>query len=345
MAESLVIAGEEIPPGSGVDLRIPVAPRTTQAEVYLPARVIHGRRPGPRLFVCAAVHGDEINGVEIIRRLLRRPVLSRLRGTLLAVPIVNIYGFVGHARNLPDRRDLNRSFPGSPHGSLASRLAHRFVTEVVEKSTHGIDLHTGAIHRSNLPQIRACLDDQTTQSLARAFGAPVVLDAQVRDGSLRQEVLERGIPMLVYEGGEALRFDELAIRAGVRGVLAVMRTLGMLPASRTERASREPFVARSSHWVRAPESGILRTAVPLGARVKQGDRLGVVSDPLGDEENEVPAPYSGVVIGRTNLPLVHAGDALFHVATFDRPGAASRVASWVASFQDELSDDEDPGDA
>jgi predicted deacylase len=344
MAEPLVIAGEEIAPGSRADLRIPVAPRTTQSEVYLPARVIHGRRPGPRLFVCAAIHGDEINGVEIIRRLLRRPVLSRLRGALLAVPIVNVYGFVGHARNLPDRRDLNRSFPGSAHGSMASRLAHRFVSEVVEKSSHGIDLHTGAIHRANLPQIRACLDDDETQRLARAFGAPVVLDADVRDGSLRQEVLERDIPMLVYEGGEALRFDEMAIRAGVAGVLSVMRALGMLPASRAERSAREPFVARSSHWVRAPESGILRTRAALGARVKEGDLLGVISDPLGDEETPVPAPYSGVVIGRSNLPLVHAGDALFHVATFDRPGAARRVASWVASFQDELSDDEDPGD-
>lgn len=343
MAEPLVIAGQEIPPGRRADLRIPVAPRTTQAEVHLPARVIHGRRPGPRLFVCAAIHGDEINGVEIIRRLLRRPVLSRLRGALLAVPIVNVYGFVGHSRTLPDRRDLNRSFPGSPRGSLASRLAHQFVTEVVEKSTHGIDLHTGAIHRANLPQIRACLDDAETWRLARAFGAPVVLNADVRDGSLRQEVLERKIPMLVYEGGEALRFDEMAIRAGVQGILDVMRALGMLPAQRPDRHVHEPFLARSSHWVRAPASGILRTSTDLGARVKEGSLLGVISDPLGDEESPIEAPYGGVLIGRTNLPLVHEGDALFHVATFDRPGAARRVASWVASFQDELSED-DPGD-
>ncbi len=334
MSDALTIAGTAIEPGERVSLRLPVAPRVSGAQVELPIRVVRGRKDGPRLFVCAAIHGDELNGVEIIRRLLARPELKRLRGSLIAVPIVNVYGFVAQTRTLPDRRDLNRSFPGSPRGSLASRLAHAFLAEVVDHATHGIDLHTGAVHRENLPQVRACLDLPETEALARAFGVPVILNANLRDGSLRQEVLERDIPMLVYEGGEALRFDETAIRAGLRGVLAAMRHLDMLPRRHT-RSSFEPFLARSSRWVRAPESGILRTRARLGARVAQGDILGVISDPLGTEECEVQAPEAGVVIGRTRMPLAHEGDALFHVASFAKPAT---VAQRVERFQDELTD-------
>ncbi len=335
MPEPLRIAGVTIEAGTRASLEIPVGRRSTRAEVFLPTQVVHGARPGPRLFVCAAIHGDEIAGVEIIRRLLRRPLLRRLRGSLIAVPIVNVYGFVGHSRYLPDRRDLNRSFPGSPRGSLAARLAHQFMSEVVAHATHGIDLHTGALHRENLPQVRACLDDPETERLARAFGVPVILNADLRDGSLRQEVLERRIPMLVYEAGEALRFDEMAIRAGLRGIVSVMRELRMLPRTRGAAPRPDPFLARSSHWVRAAESGILRSRIRLGAWVKAGEPMGVISDPLGDAESPVPAPRSGIVIGRTRLPLVNEGDALFHVATFDRPGV---VADRLESFQVELGD-------
>jgi predicted deacylase len=320
MSDALVIGGQSVPPGTRARIEIPFARRVTGAQVSLPVEVVNGRKPGPRLFICAAVHGDEINGVEIIRRVLRRRLVKQLQGALIAVPVVNLFGFAGLSRYLPDRRDLNRSFPGSSKGSLAARLAHTFLTEIVANSTHGIDLHTGAVHRANLPQVRACLDDEGTGALAAAFGVPVVLNANMRDGSLRQEVYERGIPMLLYEGGEALRFDEGVIRAGVRGVLSVMTALGMVPprGRRTGRPA-EPFIARSSYWVRAPESGILRSRAPLGAAVEPGHQLGVIADPLGTEEVPVAARHAGIVIGRTELPLVNEGDALFHVATFDRP--------------------------
>jgi predicted deacylase len=278
------------------------------------------------------VHGDEIGGVEIIRRVLSQKSLRRLHCTLIAVPVVNLYGFVGLSRYLPDRRDLNRSFPGSPNGSLASRLANLFLSEVVANATHGIDLHTGAVHRSNLPQIRACLDDPETERLARAFGVPVVLNANLRDGSLRQAVLEQEVPMLLYEGGEALRFDEGAIQAGTRGVLRVMRALEMLPQTK-RRDDPKPFIAKSSHWLRAPDSGMLRARAKLGMAVKEGDCLGLVSDPLGADEAPVLAQQAGVVIGRTELPLVNEGDAVFHIAAFDAP---VKVASHVESFQDDL---------
>ena len=213
-----MIGGTPIPPGTRQTIDLPVARLYTHTEMSMPVHVIRGKREGPRLFVSAALHGDELNGVEVIRRLLALKRLDRLRGMLLLVPVVNVYGFVGRTRYLPDRRDLNRFFPGSPTGSLAARLAHLFMQEVVARSTHGIDLHTGAVHRTNLPHIRAAMTNEDTAHLAKAFGTPVIIDASLRDGSLRQAVRERGVPILLFEGGEALRIDEPVVRAGLRGV-------------------------------------------------------------------------------------------------------------------------------
>ena len=317
MPSGFKIAGNPVAAGQRLTINIPVAGIYTHTDMTMPVHVLRGRRPGPRLFVCAAVHGDEIIGVEIIRRLLKFKILKQLRGSLIAVPIVNIYGFINNSRYLPDRRDLNRFFPGSEKGSLTSRLANIFMKEIVANSTHGIDLHAGSHHRINLPQIRASLDDPETKRLAMAFGAPVVLNANLRDGSLRQAVYEEGIPMLLYEAGEALRFDEFAIRAGLKGILNTMRSLGMLP-SRTVRASvPRSLVASSTSWVRAPASGILRSQIPLGGRVEVDKKIGEIADPFGDDETEVTSHLDGIVIGRTNLPLVHEGDALFHIAAFN----------------------------
>jgi predicted deacylase len=277
------------------------------------------------------VHGDELNGVEIIRRLMKRRALASIRGTVIAIPIVNVYGVIDRSRYLPDRRDLNRSFPGSGRGSLAARLADLFMNEIVTHCTHGIDLHTGALHRGNLPQLRGDLDDEETLRLARLFGVPVLINAVIRDGSLRAATAARGIPMLLYEAGEALRFDEVSIRAGVQGILNVMRGLGMLPPGRgRKRPSREPFVARSSSWVRAPASGIFRGAVSLGAHVKNDELLGTIAEPVGDTESEVRASHGGIVIGRSNLPLVLEGEALFHIASFED---LREVAEQVEAFQ------------
>ncbi len=209
MTDDFVIGGETIPLRSRRMIELPLPPLYTHSPLTLPVHVVRGAKSGPRLFVSAALHGDELNGTEIIRRLLNQTVLKRLRGTLVAVPIVNVYGLIHQSRYLPDRRDLNRSFPGSVKGSLAARLAHLFMTEIVHNCTHGIDLHTGAIHRSNLPQIRANLDDEETARLADSFGVPVLLNANLRDGSLREAAAEHGIPMLLYEAGEALRFGEV----------------------------------------------------------------------------------------------------------------------------------------
>lgn len=326
--DAITVAGVGVPPGTRATVEVPLAGLYTSTVMTMPVQVVNGRHPGPRLFVCAAIHGDELNGVEIIRRLLQLKGLRRMRGALVAIPIVNVYGVVTHSRYLPDRRDLNRFFPGSEHGSLTARLARLLTDEVVARCTHGIDLHTGALHRDNLPHVRARLDDPETARLAASFGVPVLLNSDLRDGSLRQAAAERGVPVLVYEGGEALRFNEVAIRAGIRGVVEVMRALRMLPP-RPRPTRTRPVQAHSSSWVRAEESGILRAGARLGARVHKGERLGIIADPFGAREASVTAPADGIVIARLNLPLVNEGDALFHLARFREPDdAAERVAAF-----------------
>jgi predicted deacylase len=325
---AITIGETTVQPGKRASISLPVADLYTGGSVSMPVKVICGRRAGPVLFVSAAIHGDELNGVEIIRRLLKRKVLSGLLGTLIAVPVVNVHGFLDQSRYLPDRRDLNRSFPGSAKGSIAARLANTFIKQIVSQADCGIDLHTGAINRFNLPQIRANIDDEKTLALAKAFGAPVVLNSDIRDGSLRACANERGFPMLIYEAGEALRFDDLSIRAGVSGILKVMRFLGMLPQSKSGTTIR-PVIADSTSWVRAPVSGIVNHRAQLGARVTEGQHIAIVGDPLGEYEEPVIAPFDGIVIGRSNLPLAHEGDALFNIATFK---SVARVEDKLEQF-------------
>ncbi|MBA1146704.1 succinylglutamate desuccinylase/aspartoacylase family protein [Ectothiorhodospiraceae bacterium WFHF3C12] len=339
MANSVVeIAGVKVAPGQRQTVDIPAALMYTHNPMTLPVHVVNGRRDGPSLVVCAAIHGDEINGVEIIRRLLQMPALRRLSGVLLAVPIVNVFGFTDRSRYLPDRRDLNRSFPGSERGSLAGRIANLFKTEVLDHASHIIDLHTAAIHRDNLPQIRANLDDPVVEAMARAFGTPVMINTPLIEGSLRHTMDKAGVPAITYEAGEALRFQEGAIKAGVSGIIRVMRHLEMIPRSRSRKPAKESnYAANSSSWTRAEQDGIFRAVVPLGAHVRKGQLLGYVSDPFGEREITVDAPFGGIVIGRNNLPLVHEGEALFHIARFD---AAGKVARDVEEFNRNLYEEE-----
>lgn len=342
MAELFEIAGQTVRAGESRVIEVPLPDLYMHTALSMPVEVIRGRRDGPILFVSGAVHGDEIVGVEIIRRLVATRQLKGLRGTLVTIPVVNVYGFINQTRYLPDRRDLNRCFPGSEQGSLAARLANLFMAEVVTKCTHGIDLHTAAIHRDNLPQIRAAMEVPGVEEMARAFNAPVIVNSGLIEGSLRTACRDASVPVIVYEAGEALRFNELAIRAGVRGVLSVMRQIGMLTASKRKKTSK-PFVARSSTWVRAPQSGIFRMRVPLGAYVSKGDCLGMVAAPYGgkDAETSVDATCDGVVIGRTNIPLVNEGEALFHLARFNQP---NEVADSVEAFHSDLDPSTDRGD-
>lgn len=313
----LEIADEQILLGSSKEFEIHVAKLFDFTEMTLPIKVIRGRKPGPTLFVSAAIHGDEINGVEIIRRLVAHKFLKKLQGTLITVPIVNVYGFNNKSRYLPDRRDLNRCFPGSERGSLGSQLAKIFHDEVVLKSDYGIDLHTGAIHRTNLPQIRAFLGMKNTEKLARSFGAPVILDMPTIEGSLRELARKLEIPVLVFEGGEALRFEETVIKSGLKGVLSVMYELGMIESNPLTLKKKEVSVASSSKWVRSPHSGIFRAKNRLGDTVSAGQSLGIISNPFGTESYKLIAEKDGIIIGASKLPLVNEGDAIFNIASFD----------------------------
>lgn len=339
---AFAIGTSEIAAGTRQTVDLPFSVMSNHTPVTLPVHVIHGRRDGPVMFVSAAVHGDEVIGAEIVRRLLRTPALKTLRGTLLAVPIVNAFGLMNHSRYLPDRRDLNRSFPGSPRGSLASRLAHLFLTEVVARCDIGIDLHSAAVHRTNLPQVRVTPGNSRTLELARIFAAPLTLTSKTRPGSLRHTAQERGVDILLYEAGEALRFDETAVRAGVSGTLRIMRHLGMIAGKASSKRKNSTILSRDSSWVRSPEGGLLRIHKDIGAEVAEGDLLAVVSNPFGEHETTITAERAGLIIGRTKLPIVHEGDGLFHIATIAADiSAEERIDDLVSELHSDALMDED----
>ena len=249
--ESFAIGNVRVRAGASRDVELPITRLVTGGDASLPVRVVHGREDGPVVWVSGAIHGDEVIGVEVIRELIATLSPKEFQGTLVAVPVVNVLGFMAGDRYLPDRRDLNRMFPGSPRGSLASRIAHLFMTEVVKKCDVGIDVHTAADKRANLPQIRADLDDPRTRELAEAFGAPVMVHARVRDGSLRQAAVEVGAKVLLYEAGEALRFDDESIATGVAGVRRVLAFLEHDRARPRRRAADQPGVAQQPLGPRA----------------------------------------------------------------------------------------------
>jgi predicted deacylase len=330
------LAGHTVQPGERAQFDLPAANLYTHTPLDMPIEVIHGRKPGPVLLVCGAIHGDELNGPEIIRRLRSFRGINRINGTLVLAPVVNLFGFIHKSRYLPDRRDLNRCFPGSGRGSLASRVAHLFFNEVVTRCTHIIDLHTGAVHRDNLPQIRAALDEPGVREMAMGFSIPVIINAGLIENSLRYEAGKRGIPVITYEAGEALRLYERSIVTGVRGIVSVMRTLEMLPSKRIATVRAEPFVASSTSWFRAPMDGVFRPLSKLGNRVQKGDSLGVVSSPFTSEEEMLLAPGGGIIICVHNLPLVNEGDALFHIARF---GATAAVEEEIADHESNIEED------
>lgn len=338
--KDIIINETLVRPGKRAIIMLPMPKLYDWTPLNMPVHVINGKNPGPVLCVIAAIHGDEVNGVEIVRRLLKRHILRKLTGTLIAVPIANVYGFLYHNRYLMDRRDLNRAFPGSTKGSLAARLANLITKEIISQATHIIDLHSGSNHRYNLPQVRANIDIEETKTLACAFNVPVILHAKFRDGSLRQAANDKGIPVLLYEAGEPLRFDELCIRTGINGILGVMQSLNMIADKKTKVSKVTSQFARSSYWIRAPHSGMLRPFKTLGKQVKKGDILGIIANPCsGNEEHKIYSPLDGIIIGKNNLPLIHEGAALFHVACFTDVENMDMIEKQIAYLQSSLTDE------
>jgi predicted deacylase len=315
--DPITIGKVTVPPGRKVRIELPFAHLPSGTQASLPIAVINGRNPGPNVWVSGGIHGDEISGVEVVRKVMRALDAKRLRGAVIAVPIVNPLGFLMRSRYLPDRRDLNRVFPGSPRGSTASRLAHLFMTEVVSHCSVGIDCHTASNHRTNLPQLRADIDDPETLRLARAFGAPFIIKSRLRDGSLRQAATEQGIKMLLYEAGQTDRFDEEAVDFGFAGVMRTLRSMrmieGKLPAAGKSR------LVRRTQWVRARRGGLVEISPKLGDTVEQGEVVALISDAFGVRPTRVKSTASGWVIARTLNPLVNPGDPLLQVAAEKGP--------------------------
>lgn len=328
----ITVAGVTIEPGERRDLAPLASESYTGDRATLPMAVINGAEDGPRVFVTAAIHGDELNGIEVCRRLLDILDAAALRGSIVVVPIVNVLGVQFGSRYLPDRRDLNRSFPGSHGGSMAARIARLVTEEVITSSDAGIDLHTAANHRTNVPQVRIA-DDERALELAVTFGAPFVMRAPLRPGSLRAVALDLGVPVLTFEGGQPLRFDENAIDVALRGILRVLARLDMVDGA-PEPAAAAPMVLEASRWLRAERGGVLELHVAAGDLVHAGQPLWTTTSPLGVERASIAAETDGYVIGATTLPLVQPGQAVLHVAL---PGE-------TIPSEDDPTDEEDEDD-
>ena len=331
--ESFAIAGQHIAPGTQADVAFPITTMANGASSALAVRALHGAKPGPCVFVSAAIHGDEIIGTAVVQRLAQTLRPETLAGTVLLVPVANIFGFIGRSRYLPDRRDLNRSFPGSAGGSLAGQLAHIFTCEVVRRCSLGIDIHSAATGRYNLPQIRIAAGHRRLVELAMAFGAPVIIESPLRDGSLRDFAERQGVDMLLMEAGEALRFDRLSVETGVEGVTRVLAHLGMIEADDGLTTVGIPARANRSVWVRAPRGGVAQMVRTSGDPVRKGEVLGTVAGLFGECPEEIVAPLEGIIIGHATLPVVHQGDALFHIAAIDHP---ERVGARIDSITEAI---------
>lgn len=321
--ESFEFADQSVRAGTRVRFNIPCAELPLGNPVQVPVIILHGKYPGPTIWLNAALHGDELNGIEILRQVLEVVKARLMHGTIIAVPIVNVYGFINESRYLPDRRDLNRSFPGNISGSLASRLARWFMHDIVARCELGVDLHTGSDHRNNFPQVRGDLSEDRVRELAKAFAAPVTLHAKKRSGSLRAAAGRQGKPVLVYEGGECLKFNQNVIEFGVDGILRLLAHLGIY-TSQIPFKQRTSMLSQNSKWVRAKRSGILRLEQNLGDFVHKGDKLGVIEDILSGRYRTVKSTQDGLIIGAAANPLVYQGDAIIHIAQLEEtPSKAS----------------------
>lgn len=311
MPEFITIKNEQIGIGESKKVELNIARLPTYTPIDLPVHVYRGINDGPVLLLTGGLHGDEINGIEIIRQLIESKQIIPDFGTVIALPIVNIYGFLLNARGVPDGKDINRSFPGVKGGSLARLLAYTLMNEIIPQVDYGVDFHTGGASRANFPQIRCSFNLQEAKELGKVFGAPVLLHSTLIAKSFRSAAHKKGTPILVYETGESLRFDEEGIAIGLQGTLRLMRHLGMIEQAPAPSNSK---MYRKSSWIRARRSGLYSQNFPLGTLVKKRTILGQINDPFGGKKSDIIAPQEGMIIGQNNNPIVHKGDALIHLA-------------------------------
>jgi len=307
-----ILNKKKIKPGQNANVQLHVARLPSGTVINLRIHVFRSENPGPTLLVMGGVHGDEINGVEIVRRMVKQGHFSNLdKGNVIAIPLLNVYGFINFSRDTLDGKDVNRNFPGSPNGSLASRVASALTKNVLPLVDAGLDFHTGGGARYNFPQIRYTAKHPASLKLAKAFAAPYLVQKPTIDKSLREVMMEQNKPHIVFEGGEALRYDGFSIANGIAGTQRVMKHLGLI--SKAPETTRPTIVFKKSSWVRADRSGLFQWSQQSGAKVSKGEPIGVINDPYGDSMTTVLASQDGYIIGHNNAPVVSAGDALFHI--------------------------------
>ncbi len=311
MSRVVQIAGQEIRAGEFKEISINIARLPSHTQIDTPLYVSRGLEDGPTLALMAGMHGDEINGMEIVRRFLDSRLNQPGRGTVVCMPIVNVYGFLNFSRDVPDGKDVNRSFPGTKGGSLASRVAFHLMHDVSPFIDYGVDFHTGGAMRTNYPQVRAVLKEKINADLAEAFNAPFTIDSPFRPHSLRQAAAKKGKPIIVYEGGESLRFDPQAIEEGMDGTLRLMKHLGMIDWAPEPKESNR--IIWNSTWVRARHGGLFQASIKCGMLIEKGQWVGTLTDPFGEFKEQIKSPVTGYVVGLNNIPVVNAGDALLHI--------------------------------
>lgn len=312
MPEKLQIAGQKIGLGESAKLSVNIARLPSHTDIDLNIHVNRAKEDGPVVLFSGGLHGDEINGIEIVRRIIDEKINEPLRGTIICLPIINIYGFINFSRYVPDGKDINRSFPGSKSGSLASRLAHFMTNSILPVVDYGLDFHTGGDNRTNFPQIRGNFKDPRTKELALSTNAPFIMHSSLISKSLRSMAYKMNKPFLVYEGGESMRMDQQAIEEGINCAKQMLHSLGMSPEVANSEKNSEIYLDASS-WIRAKHSGIFHSDVESGEIVTKSQLLGRITDPFGDFTIPILSPNAGYIIGLNNTPIVHQGDALMHI--------------------------------
>ncbi len=311
MSAPIEINGLSVYPGQHVEHILSSYLLPTHTVIDIPIYIFRSEKPGPRVYFQGGMHGDETNGIEIVRNLIRNPeIINPICGTVILMPLVNVVAFLNSNRDLPDGRDLNRCFPGSRTGSLGSRIAWDITHSIIPQIDFGIDFHTGGAKINNFPQLRCSFDDPKGMEIAQWFNAPFILNSPFREKSLRREAAKQGKPLLVYEAGESMRFNKQAITEGVNGCLRLLNSLGMI---KTEVPANHTILLSDSKWVRTKSSGLFRTTKKYGSFIEKDSIIGTIADPLGKKEFPLHAPEDGFIIGINNQPVVNEGDALMHI--------------------------------
>lgn len=310
--EPVEIRGQLVNLGENKMIKVEVDRLPTGTAIEIPVYVFNGKKPGPTVLVQAGLHGDEVNGVELVRKMLARDAFKVKRGCIIVVPLLNVFGFLNLSRDLHGK-DMNRSFPGSKTGSLASRIAYFHMKEIAHNIDFGIDIHTGGAQRNNYPQIRYTPNSTVSKKLAEIFNAPFQFPSNLIAKSFRKEAEKHGVPIIVYEGGEALRLDKFAIRKGTEGILNILEHFEMIPKRKEKQKRTNTIELKTKKWIRAKIAGLFNSRIKNGALVKKGQILGYITDTYGETVTSVKAPFDGYIFAVNNFPIINRGDALFHI--------------------------------